>query len=881
MTKIFFKYLLTAAVMALGHGIHAQLIIDNGLTPVQAVENILLGDGVEAFNITFSGDQNQIGSFNSNNSNIGIGNGMILATGNANVAIGPNNQDGSTLGGDNFGSGDPDLEQLSTFETNDAAILEFDFIPTGDSIVFNYVFASEEYNEYVCAEYNDAFGFFLSGPGINGPFSDNAENIAIIPGTNIPVTINTVNLGIPGFWGNNFSCTQVSPFWNQNTEYYIDNDLNFNATSTQFDGLTVTLTAAANVDCGETYHIKIAIADAGDTSWDSAVFLEADSFSSNAIDISSETNNDAPVFFGDSIVVEGCNEAVIRLIRSNAEANQIFTFEYGGSATPGVDYPNLPENVTLESGVFELEIPISAFLDTEEEETEDITISYQYINSCGETEIVDETLYIFDYIFPEIESVDIENHCPGLDVQISADVISGFTPFLWEWSNGENNSSTTVAPTESASYTVTATDVCGETTTTDINVTVTEPLFVTGMGGTSTCPEDQVDLSSEASGGLSPYEYTWSNGAGSGANVSVNPSSTTIYNVTATDECGNTATDTALVSVTIAEPLFVTGTGGISACPEDQVDLSSEASGGISPYEYTWSNGAGSGANVSVNPSSTTVYTVTATDECGNTATDTALVSVTVTEPLLVSGTGGTSACPEDQVDLSSEASGGLSPYLYIWSNGAGSGANVSVNPSSTTIYTVTATDECGNTATDTALVKVITVAPITILLDTVCSGGGQNFDIIGGTGNFTYTLTSPSDSTYFTINNDIEPHSYSTAPSTPPGIYEMIIQDDCDDTADYPIQVIVCETLIPNVFTPGDGNDENDTFQIPGIENFRGSRLAVWNRWGSLVFEDSSYKGNWNGKDENGQDLAEGTYFYILERSDGENFSGSVTIFR
>ena len=87
MTKIFFKYLLTAAVMALGHGIHAQLIIDNGVTPVQAVENILLGDGVEAFNITFSGDQNQIGSFNSNNSNIGIGNGMILATGDANVAI--------------------------------------------------------------------------------------------------------------------------------------------------------------------------------------------------------------------------------------------------------------------------------------------------------------------------------------------------------------------------------------------------------------------------------------------------------------------------------------------------------------------------------------------------------------------------------------------------------------------------------------------------------------------------------------------------------------------------------------------------------------------------------------------------------------------------
>ena len=645
MTVNFLKYLFVTAFMTAGQIMHGQLVIDNGLTPVQAVENILLGNGVEAFNITFSGDQNQIGSFNSNNSNIGIGNGMILATGDANVAIGPNNQDGSTLGGGNFGSGDPDLEQLSTFETNDAAILEFDFIPTGDSIVFNYVFASEEYNEYVCGTVNDAFGFFLSGPGINGPFSDNAENIAIIPGTNIPVTINTVNLGIPGIWGDIFSCAQVSPFWNQNTEYFIDNDLNFNATSTQFDGLTVTLTAAANVDCGETYHIKIAIADAGDTGWDSAVFLEADSFSSNAIDISSETNNDAPVFFGDSVLVEGCNEAVIRLVRSNAEADQVFTFEYGGSATPGVDYPELPENVTLESGVFEFEIPISAFLDTEDEETEDITISYQYVNACGDTEIVNETLYIFDYIFPEIESVDIENSCPGLGIQITADVISGYIPFLWEWSNGADNASTTVAPTESTSYTVTATDVCGETTTADINVTVTDPLLVMGT--------------------------------------------------------------------------------------------------------------------------------------------------------------------------------------------------------------------------------------------DTICLGGGQNFDIMGGNGDFTYTLASPSDSTFFTINDDIEPYSYSTSPSTPPGIYEMIIQDDCDDTADYPIEVIVCETLIPNVFTPRDGNDENNTFQIPGIENFLGSRFVVFNRWGNMVFEDKSYRGNWDGRDDNGNDLAAGTYFYILERSDGENFSGSVTIFR
>ena len=142
----------------------AQLIVDNTVNATDAVQNILLGGGVDISNITFSGDDNQIGSFNSENSNIGLNSGVVLATGDVGVAIGPNNAGGSGLGGGNFGVNDPDLDQLSTFDTNDAAILEFDFVPNGDSVVFRYVFSSEEYNEYVCGSVNDAFGFFLSGP---------------------------------------------------------------------------------------------------------------------------------------------------------------------------------------------------------------------------------------------------------------------------------------------------------------------------------------------------------------------------------------------------------------------------------------------------------------------------------------------------------------------------------------------------------------------------------------------------------------------------------------------------------------------------------------------------------------------------------------------
>jgi len=261
----------------------AQLVTDSSVTPEEALIEHFKGQNVEVSNITFSGNLSQIGSFNSAASNVGIGSGIILASGDVEVAIGPNDQGGAGLGGGNFGSGDVDLSTLSTFSTNDAAILEFDFVPTRDWLEFRYVFGSEEYNEYVCGSVNDAFGFFLSGPGILGPYANNAVNLAVIPDAldpaqTLPVTINTVNNGQAGSLGTASNCIQVSPNWNLNAAYFVDNENNADPNSVQMDGMTVVLTASAPVQCGETHHIKIAIADAGDTAFDSVVFLEGGSF---------------------------------------------------------------------------------------------------------------------------------------------------------------------------------------------------------------------------------------------------------------------------------------------------------------------------------------------------------------------------------------------------------------------------------------------------------------------------------------------------------------------------------------------------------------------------------------------------------------------------
>lgn len=257
---------------------HAQLIVDNSLTPLALTQD-LVGEGISVFNVTFSGDGNQFGAFNSLDSNIPLPFGVMVSTGDCTVAVGPNDTGNETLGGGNFGSGDQDLQTLSTFATNDAAVLEFDFIPQGETVALTYVFASEEYNEYVCGSVNDVFGMFLSGPGIAGPFEGDAINIARIPGTDTPVSINTINNGLVGSFGIIQNCEQVSFDWNQNAAYFLDNETNPGPTSTQMDGFTVPMEALVEVEPFQVYHLKIAIADAGDTSFDSCVFLQTNSLS--------------------------------------------------------------------------------------------------------------------------------------------------------------------------------------------------------------------------------------------------------------------------------------------------------------------------------------------------------------------------------------------------------------------------------------------------------------------------------------------------------------------------------------------------------------------------------------------------------------------------
>lgn len=222
----------------------------------------ILGTGVyNVQNISYTavGVPHASGTFSDGTtSGIGIELGIILTTGNATDALGPNTKDDITL--HNYLLGDSDLAALAGYaKTYDANVLEFDFdVNTAGTLSFNYVFASDEYNEWTNSQYNDVFAFLLDG-----------TNIALIPETDIPVAINTVNGGGPAYGSN--------PSYSQ---YYNNNDLDDGGPyyDIEYDGFTVVFAATADIGEG-THHIKLAITDVSDPFWDSGVFIEEGSFS--------------------------------------------------------------------------------------------------------------------------------------------------------------------------------------------------------------------------------------------------------------------------------------------------------------------------------------------------------------------------------------------------------------------------------------------------------------------------------------------------------------------------------------------------------------------------------------------------------------------------
>jgi gliding motility-associated-like protein len=410
----------------------------SGSVSANALVNNIIGTGVTFSNATYTGKPVAVGTFNGASSNIGLNSGVIITTGHINVAPGPNNNGGATYS--NNGPSINELQTLAQSTTFDGAILEFDFIPQSNFVSFRYVFASEEYNEYVCSEFNDAFAFFISGPGITG-----TENLAVVPSTSTPVTINTINNGSVGALGS----IANSPCVLGNSMYFVGNTQN----SVQYDGWTTVLTAQRTVQACQTYHIRMMIADGADDIFDSAVFLEENSFSSDVYAVSVSTT------FNDSTIYEGCTSADLIFSRPDADPTPLtINYTVSGTATMGTDFTPLSGSATIPAGSTQTSITINGFADGVNEGTETIIINA--VTPCG---IIPEIIYLKEKPAVQLNAPD-GAICSGAGpVSLTATATNGIAPYTYVWDNGSTSNTISVNPSTTTSYTVIATDYCGTT----------------------------------------------------------------------------------------------------------------------------------------------------------------------------------------------------------------------------------------------------------------------------------------------------------------------------------------------------------------------------------------------------------------------------------
>jgi gliding motility-associated-like protein len=447
--------------------VHGQITTQNSLTPEQLVNTVLVGQGVSVSNVMFNGMpantvNDQAAYFDGTNSNIGLNNGIVLATGKAELVQGPNNYPGLTVSPANpRNTPDPDLSYFVGIQ-HCVAVLEFDFVPVGDSLNFRFVFGSEEYPEYVCSQFNDVFGFFLSGPGINGPYTNNAVNLAVVPGTQMPVAINTINPGTPGIFGTASSCAASDPNWQNNSGYYVSNPMG--SPTVELDGFTVPLIAGTTVQCGQVYHIKIAIAHAGDTSLDSAVLIEGGSFSSGG-SLTMEVTT--PFNFGS--ITEGCLPAMVTLARPDTSGDATIALSYAGTAT-AADLDSIPAQITIPAGSYSASFPLGAGRDGQAEGTEEVVITATWTSACGFTITTADTLAILDYSPLLLSAEDLYLNCDQDSVSLLVQVSGGLGDVQVDWGNPGQGQAVTVPGMDNGTYTATATDQCPESASITVHV---------------------------------------------------------------------------------------------------------------------------------------------------------------------------------------------------------------------------------------------------------------------------------------------------------------------------------------------------------------------------------------------------------------------------
>ncbi len=861
----------------------AQLNVSTAMTPTQLVENVLLGGGVTASNVTYTGVTMSRGSFTTGTSNLGLSAGVILSTGD--VMTIPGNG-GGTVDGSTGGGSDADLVALSGQNIQSAAILEFDFIPTGDSLRFRYVFASEEYPMFVCSQYNDAFGFFLSGPGVTGPFSNNSKNIALVPGTAIPITINTINSGMVGSSGDATYCSNADPNWQNNSIYFVNNA---NGTSVAFNGFTTVLTALAEVQCGETYHIKLAIGNGTDGSLQSGVFLEAGSFASTGQVIPTLNSSNAIAGVNDSTIFEGCGIVPFSFYRMGDTTNvDTVNFIIGGTATAGVDYyPPLPTQIIYQPGDTVMTYPLTVPYDADGLETITITITQNIV--CSGTQVVnDYTFYIDQYPLLQVETDDVNGVC-GESYEIGPDVSDGAGLYGYLWSTGETTATITVQVDTTTTFYVTVTDTCSVPAVQDsitIFVPAYAPMGVTASPDTAIACLSTADISAIATlGGNGDYTYEWTQGGivvGNNATLNVPSSDPLWFVVTAYDGCMHSATDSVLVSTAILPDLQILSWDTTVFCTGDSVVLFPlGVTGGNGVYTYTWMNDTGAVVSTAdtllVGVPTDANYTLNVHDQCGYSADSVFTTRYPRYQPFRISLTPDSIICAGDSIGLWARVSGGSGVHTIDWEGWEWSDPKMTYSGDQDATFTVDVIDRCGEFIS--AVTNVTVQHPEAHIL--IYNQGQDDWLFQAATIPYAVPVMIWDLGDGTRVKATSTTHSYVDLDDH--WVYLHTVSQEGCKAVDSLLIKPPATLFFPNAFTP-DGDGVNDMFG-PVSSSVTEFNMLIFDRWGHVVFESNDINTQWDGTVQGGGLASTGVYVYKY-RAKGNYYEanekyGHVTLVR
>ncbi|MCF8295702.1 MAG: choice-of-anchor L domain-containing protein [Bacteroidales bacterium] len=711
-------------------------------TPQSLVENYLGTDDVQILNVNYIGDPKSKGYFKNlfAPANFPFSSGFILSNGSWFNVVGPNNSGSKSA--NISGVSDSLLETFLPVIVTDVSRLDFSFVSNSTTFSFFYIFGSEEYPEFVNSSYYDVFGIFITGPDpMGGNYLD--KNIALVPGTNYPINIQTINI-------------------NQNSGLFIDNG---NGTTpaneaTQFDGYTVPLEASFSIIPGATYTVKIIIGDSGDPSWDSGLFITSKDYLSRnfySLELESAYGTGLEIFEG--------HDANLIISRDCADTSNdiLVEFNYSGTAIPGVDLNFIGLSQTIPAGQQYISIPITVIDDGISENLETFIINSEiYCTNCenGFTiEVYDE--FVFEGGILE-DTIRLCNQ--ALTINTFANTEDSLVDY--EWSTGEITPS--ISFTNSDSYTetfyVTMTSVEGQSIIDSVLVVSSSEIICAGSVHENACNLGSVFL--YTFGGIPPYSYIWNTGSIQQNLIAIAPG---IYTVTVHDS--NNCFYIEEVQL-FSNPPLESDIFAWSNCTDSTGIIFVNAAYGNPPYSYLWSNGEITESIIDAIPGN---YFLTITDLNGCTLMDTILNFNPV--PITASVNVSNIDCNPGAAELIINS--GTPPFYIEWSASNSDSSWISIsNPG---VYEVEITDAylCQYISQFNVSVDSLSIISVidSISTDPCDSTLGEiNIQVVSGIGPFTFQWSTGDTSQ--SLTNLI------------PGIYEVTVNGANSCTDDWSFEI-------------------------------------------------------------------------------------------